>query len=62
MKVSPNEFAHTLRSMRSNYATTVSYVENKIKRHEEEDRQRAKLVAQYQAALKVLNANPERFR
>ena len=62
MKVSPNEFAHTLRSMRPSYTVTVDYVKNKIKMLEDDDKQRAKLVAQYKAALKVLNANPERFR
>ena len=62
MKVSPNEFAHTLRSMRASYDVTIDYVENKIKTLEEDDRLCAKLIAKYKAALKVMNANPERFR
>ncbi len=61
MKVTPLEFAHTLRGMRSSYGHTVRYVEGKIERLAEEERRRAKLREQYQEASKQLTANPKKF-
>ena len=61
MKVTPLEFAHTLRSMRASYGHTVRYVEGTIERLTAEERHRAKLREQYQEVLKQLTANPKKF-
>ena len=62
MKVSHDEFAHTLRSMRPSLAVTVEYVEEMVKELEDEVASTTRKLKLYCGALKRLNDNPERFR
>lgn len=61
MKVSPTEFAHTLRGMRPSYKATVRYVTERVEELAADVEKRHKLLARYKDALKVLQANPKKF-
>ena len=75
MTVTPLEFAHTLRSMRPDYATTVRHVEGRIEglRHKAERLAKYKgleanvrgvvaAAARYEEALKVLVDEKDTFQ
>ena len=62
MKVSSTEFAHTLRSMRSDLPFTIAYVERRIENLDRKVIAAQRLLKQYRDALKQLNSNPEKFR